>query len=146
MRVLCSSALTLAALVSAVPLLAQSPSDRAAAAMPADSLAHARRLTDWFFAGQFDSLRLWLAPELQAGRTPEKLQEDLDQLVTRAGVEVEVLEERFAKRNRQTQYWRTSWYSVFSEPILFRWAFDREGRITGMGLGPASSPPAIDPD
>jgi hypothetical protein len=145
MRALNSSALALAALVSAVPLLAQSPSDPPAV-MPADSLAHARRLTDWFFSGRFDSLRVWLTPGTREERTPANLQEDLDRLVGRAGVEVEVIEERFVKRNRQTQYWRTSWYSVFPEPVLFRWAFDKEGRIAGMGLGPASSPPEIDPD
>ena len=66
-------------------------------------------------------------------------------LTARAGLETEVLEEKFVKRNGNTQYWRTSNYTVFDEPVLFRWAFNKQGQIVGMGLGPASDAPPIDP-
>jgi hypothetical protein len=146
MRALYSSAFTLLVLGVATPLAAQTDSTPPAASMPADSLAHARKLTDWFFTARFDSLHAWLSPGMQKSRSPEKLQEDLEQLVSRAGLESDVVEEKFVKRNGQTQYWRTGRYTIFPEPVLFRWAFDKQGRIDGMGLGPASSPPPIDPD
>ncbi|HEX6644858.1 MAG TPA: hypothetical protein VF037_09270 [Gemmatimonadales bacterium] len=146
MRALYTSAVVLLALGTAAPLAAQADTAAAPVTMPADSLAHARKLTEWFFTAQFDSLHRWLTPEMRERRTPASLQEDLDQLVSRAGLESEVVEEKFVKRNGQTQYWRTGRYTIFPEPVLFRWAFDKQGRIGGMGLGPASSPPPIDPD
>jgi len=56
-----------------------------------------------------------------------------------------VVEERFVKRNGQTQYWRTSKYSLPSEPIMLRWVLNAKGEILGMGLNPASQAPPIDP-
>jgi hypothetical protein len=50
------------------------------------------------------------------------------------------------KRNGMTQYWRTGKYTLYEEPILFRWAFNKQGEIAGMGVGPASQAPPIDPE
>lgn len=113
--------------------------------MPADSLAHARKLTEWFFTAQHDSVLPHFATDGESMTTAE-LQNRLEQLTSRAGLESEVLEEKFVKRNGLTQYWRTGKYTVFEEPVLFRWAFDKQGRIAGMGVGPASQAPPIDPD
>ena len=142
-----SSALvaTLLSLSAAAALPAQNAASAGAAAMPADSLAHARHLTDLFFSGKHDSLLVHFA----AGDEPmtvAELQNRLEQLAGRAGSEVEVVEEKFVKRNGMTQYWRTGKYTDFEEPVLFRWAFTKQGQIAGMGLGPASNAPPVDPD
>jgi hypothetical protein len=111
--------------------------------MPADSLAHARKLTEWFFTAQHDSVLPYFATDGEPMTTAE-LQDRLEELTARAGLESEVLEEKFVKRNGLTQYWRTGKYTVFEEPVLFRWAFTKEGQIAGMGVGPASQAPPID--
>ena len=136
------SALALTALLGS----ALGPSLSAQASMPADSLAHARKLTDFFFTARHDSLLPYFANEGDEAMTVSELQTRLDQLVARAGLESEVVEEKFVKRNGMTQYWRTGKYTVFAEPVLFRWAFNKQGQIVGMGLGPASQAPPIDQD
>ena len=135
------TALTLAALI--VPAAGSGLS--AQASMPADSLAHARKLTEWFFTARHDSVLPYFAPDGDRQMTTGELQERLEGLTARAGLETEVLEEKFVKRNGNTQYWRTSNYTIFDEPVLFRWAFNKQGQIVGMGLGPASDAPPIDP-
>ncbi len=110
-----------------------------------DSLALSRQYTVWFFSGQLDSLFAHHAPETRAGMSKDVLQNSLVEMTTRAGSEVEVLEEKFVKRNGRTQYWRTSKFSDFEEPLLFRLALDSELQIIGMGMGPASKAPPIDP-
>jgi hypothetical protein len=134
-------ALALAALlVSAAPALA------AQASMPADSLAHARHLTDLFFNGRHDSVLVHFDAEGRAQTSVTELLDRLEELAGRAGLESEVLEEKFVKRNGLTQYWRTGKYTLHEEPILFRWAFNKQGQIAGMGVGPASQAPPIDPE
>ena len=128
----------LAAGLSAAPTAAQT-------GMPADSLAYARQLTTWFFAGEIDSVVAHL--DSAAIDAEVVWQGRLDELTGRAGVETEVLEEKFAKRNGNTQYWRTSKFSQFTaEPIVFRWAFNKDGKIIGVGVSPQSQAPPIDPD
>ena len=117
----------------------------AQAQMPADSLAHARKLTEWFFTAQHDSVVAHFATDGDPITTAE-LQDRLEEFTARAGIESEVLEEKFVKRNGMTQYWRTGKYSVFEEPVLFRWAFNKQGQIAGMGVGPASQAPPVDKD
>jgi hypothetical protein len=135
--------LTLAALaagLSTVPAAAQT-------AMPADSLAYARQLTNWFFAGEIDSIVAHLDSSGQGIDAEVVWQKRLDELTARVGVETEVLEEKFAKRNGNTQYWRTSRFSDFTEePVTFRWAFNKAGKIIGVGMNPQSKAPPIDPD
>lgn len=129
----------LAAGLTAAPAAAQ-------AGMPADSLAYARQLTAWFFAGQVDSIVAHSDSGGQGIDAEARVQERLEQLISRVGVETEVLEEKFAKRNGNTQYWRTSKFSEFTtEPVVFRWAFNKQGQIIGMGLSPQSQAPPIDP-
>lgn len=135
------TALTLTALLGA----ATAPTLSAQASMPADSLAHARKLTDWFFTARHDSLLAYFATDGEA-MTAAELQNRLEQFTARAGLETEVVEEKFVKRNGLTQYWRTGKYTVFEEPVLFRWAFNKQGQIAGMGVGPASQAPPIDKD
>lgn len=110
-----------------------------------NALALARKYTEWFFAGQMDSLiRHMPVAEGQTQPTVEQLQERLDMVTSRAGNETEVIEEMFVKRNGAFQYWRTSRFDNFPEPFLFRWVIDEAGNIQGMGLGPRSQAPPTD--
>lgn len=135
------TAITLATLVGSNA----GPGLVAQTAMPADSLAHARKLTEWFFTARHDSVLPHFANDGHEV-TAAELQRGLEELTARAGLESEVLEEKFVRRNGMTQYWRTGTYTVFEEPVLFRWAFNKQGQIAGMGYGPASQAPPIDPD
>jgi hypothetical protein len=137
------TAISLATLLGATA----GPGLSAQSAMPADSLAHARKLTEWFFTARHDSvLPHFAVDDGDQQVTTAELQERLEGLTARAGLETEVVEEKFVKRNGNTQYWRTSKYTIFEEPVLFRWAFNKQGQIIGMGVGPASDAPPIDPD
>jgi hypothetical protein len=144
-------------LAAAAPLRAQSPSKpeakkveagkveagKAGAKAAVDSLALARQFTQWFYNAQWDSL-LAHSP---AGERPsrDEMQRQLDLLTARAGTETQVLEEKFVMRKGRPQYWRTAKFSAMEEPILLRWVIDPTGQIAGMGLGPASQAPPIDP-
>jgi hypothetical protein len=127
-----------------VALLAAGPA-AAQGAKSTDSLALCRQYTQWFFTGQMDSVLAHHAPETREGMSKDVLQNRLVEMTTRAGSEVGVLEEKFVKRNGRTQYWRTSKFSDFEEPLLFRWALDAQLQIIGMGMGPKSQAPPVDP-
>jgi hypothetical protein len=135
------AALALAALLTLAP---------AAAAQTALSdpeyLELGRKSYDWFLGAQFDSLMAHTAADTWAavGGT-EGMQQRLGELYTRAGTEVEFVEERMTRRRGNPQYWREARYSNFTdEPIVFRWVFNEQGEITGMGLGPRSRTPEPD--
>jgi len=114
---------------------------------PVDSLALARQYTMWFYAGMADSLLAHYDPADSAGRgNAEQILQALDQLTARAGNEVSVIEEKFIKRNGRTQYWRTAKFDHMDEPILLRWVIMPDGYIGGLGLGPLSQAPPIDPN
>lgn len=119
----------------------------AAAPQKPDSLALARQYTMWFYTGQVDSL---IAHHPLAERSDTTLRRQLtqqsEQVALRAGVESAVIEEKFVKRNRRTQYWRTARFSNFPEPFLVRWIINPDGTIGGLGLGPLSQAPPIDPN
>lgn len=138
-RTLVPSLAAVAALTLAAPLQAQTASPMA------DSLAHARRITQWFFTSQADSLIQFVPPADREKMTKQAILTRVGELTARVGTETEVLEERFVKRNGQTQYWRTSKYTLASEPIMVRWVLNAKGEILGMGLNPASQAPPIDP-
>jgi hypothetical protein len=123
----------------AAPLEAQV----ASAAAPVDSLALARQYTRWFYDAQWDSLLAHAPADRRPSR--EELQQQLDMLTARAGTELWVLEEKFVRRNGRPQYWRTARFTAREEPILLRWVIDPDGSIGGLGLGPASDPPPVDP-
>jgi hypothetical protein len=105
-----------------------------------------RKSYDWFLGAQFDSLMAHTAADTWAavGGT-EGMQQRLGELYTRAGTEVEFVEEKMTRRRGNPQYWREARYSNFTdEPIVFRWVFNEQGEITGMGLGPRSRTPEPD--
>lgn len=120
------------------PLAAQQPLHK-------DSLEIVRRASHFFYTGEADSLIAMMSPSTLAelgGR--EGLLAGISQVGTRAGDEVEVVEERWNLRNGQRQYWRTSKMTLFPEDFLLRFNIDDQGLITGIGLGPARSAPPIE--
>jgi len=120
------------------------------AATPAqkpDSLALARQYTAWFYTGQVDSLIAHHAADARSDTTlRRRLVQQSEQVALRAGDETAVIEEKFVKRNGRTQYWRTARFSTFPEPFLVRWVMNPDGTIGGLGLGPLSQAPPIDPN
>ena len=146
-------AAVLLALVATAPLAAQSPASRQTSAasqqgapsFTRDSLAFAQRLTQWFYTAQGDSLRQFIPQEDLQRFTPAEISRQLAEVTARAGTETEVIEEKFVKRNGNTQYWRAAKFSNAPEPVLFRWAFNASGQIIGLGFGLLSQAPPIDP-
>ena len=128
-------------------MLLATPAALSAQAQPVrpDSLALARKFTTWFYTGQVDSLLAHSPADNRDSTSRRRYAEQLDQLSVRAGVETAVIEEKFAMRNGRPQYWRTARFSNFPEPILLRWVIDGNGQLIGMGLGPLSQAPPIDP-
>lgn len=121
------------------------PAASAQTALPADSLERARTAARFFYAGEADSLIARMTPAtLESIGGKAGLLEGLSMVGTRAGDEVSVVEERWNLRNGQRQYWRTSKMSAFPDDFLLRFNFDAEGRITGIGMGPAASAPPVE--
>ena len=137
-------ALIAAVALAAMPLAAQTPA--AATPAPIDSLALGRKYATWFYAGQMDSV---LAHHSAAGRaelTIDDLQKRLMEVAARAGQEDSVIEEKFVKRNGQTQYWRVARFSSYAEePLVLRLVILPTGEIGGMGFNPLSRTPPVDP-
>jgi len=131
---------------SSAPAPAARPSAPPPAALPADSFDLARKYTKWFYEQQVDSLVAHHPAE--ARKDPALATRLLDSykgLSEHAGKELWVTDERFITRNGQRQYWRTASFSGFDEPVLVRWVMNSKGEITGLGLGPKSDAPPIDP-
>lgn len=131
---------------SSAPAPAARPTAPPPAALPADSFDLARKYTKWFYEQQVDSLVAHHPAE--ARKDPALATRLLDSykgLSEHAGKELWVTDERFITRNGQRQYWRTASFSGFDEPVLVRWVMNSKGEITGLGLGPKSDAPPIDP-
>ena len=111
-----------------------------------DSLERARKFTLWLYTNQTDSLFASMDTASQRElKTAKALEETVAELATRAGSEEQLLEERWVTRNGRRQYWRKARFSGIAEPFLVRWVIDAPGTIGGLGLGPASQAPPIDP-
>jgi hypothetical protein len=116
------------------------------AALPADSFDLARKYTQWFYAQQVDSLIAHHSPEARKDTAlAARLAGAFKGLTDHAGTEIWVTDERFITRNGQRQYWRTASFTGFAEPVLVRWVMNSKGELTGLGLGPKSDAPPIDP-
>ena len=111
-----------------------------------DSLALARQYTVWFYTGEVDSLIKHHPADAQRDTTlRRRITARMEELAVRAGTETAVIEEKFVKRNGATQYWRSAKFTDFAEPLLLRWVMHPDGTIGGMGMGPLSQAPPIDP-
>src|SRR5437868_6603218 len=154
--------LALLGLVGAAPLAAQTPaaappqSATATAPDPTkrtppkldyDSLAFGRQLTEWFYYAQVDSLWAHTHPMMQQQMgSKDKWSEMVAQFTGRAGMETDVVEERWVKRNGKRQYWHIFHASEFTEePLMLRWVLEPGKLVGGLGLNPASQAPAVDP-
>ncbi len=116
------------------------------AQLPADSMTIARKYTQWFYTSQIDSLVAHLDSVNRAKPGIKQQYESLTaDLAVRGGTEKLLMDEKFITRNGARQYWRTAMFSIFSEPLLLRWVISAKGEILGIGMGPASQAPPIDP-
>jgi hypothetical protein len=113
--------------------------------LPADSMELGRKFTEWFYTGQADSLLAYLVVNPERPMTTDDIERSILQVASRAGNEVSVIEEKFITRNGARQYWRTAKMSILEEPFLLRWVITPEGKIGGLGMGPLSQAPPIDP-
>ena len=143
--------LALAAPLSAqTPAPAPAPSATPAAAPVAldyDSVAFAHQLTDWFYAGEVDSLFAHSDAGLQANFPRDKWVDATGQWLTRAGSETSLVEERWVRRNGLRQYWRVMNVSNFPDgAVMLRWALEPGKKIAGVGMNPASQAPPVDPN
>ena len=113
--------------------------------LPADSMELGRKYTMWFYTGMADSLLAHMDSANRADMTVERIQQAMLNVATRAGNEVSVVEEKFITRNGARQYWRAAKMDILEEPFLLRWVITPKGQIAGVGMGPLSQAPPIDP-
>jgi hypothetical protein len=113
--------------------------------LPADSMELARKYTMWFYTGMADSLLAHMDSASRANMTKEQFEQAMLQVAARAGNEVSVIEEKFITRNGARQYWRAARMDILEEPFLLRWVITARGKIAGMGIGPLSEAPPVDP-
>ncbi|MDH3732470.1 MAG: hypothetical protein OEU54_03010 [Gemmatimonadota bacterium] len=112
---------------------------------PVDSLALARQYTSWLYAGEADSL---VASSTESARegfsTHSRWTQYAEQISRMAGEEVAVLEESWKLRNGDCQYYRLAAFSDMEDFMVVRWIITKEGRIGGVGVGPAEQTPPFD--
>jgi hypothetical protein len=112
--------------------------------LPADSLDRMRRYTDWFLAGQVDSVWAHVNTRGRTAFTREALAERHGMLLQATGGAFDTVEERFVWRNGARQFWRTMRAPAAPENLVLRWVVGGDGEIEGMGLNLASGVPPID--
>ncbi|MDB4881800.1 MAG: hypothetical protein JWL95_566 [Gemmatimonadetes bacterium] len=144
----------LAALVLPVGAFGQNAPSPAAAAsarprpapLPKDSLERARRYATWLLTSRTDSMfaNLDSATRAQFGSS-SVLDDAAAEVAIRFGYELRVVEERWVTRLGKRQYWRTSKYSSFDEPVILRLVILSTGQLAGLGINPLSQAPPVDP-
>jgi hypothetical protein len=113
--------------------------------LPPDSLERARRYMTWFKEAKTDSLWPHVVPGIGGALSSSaSLAAMSAEFRTRAGTIRGVVEERFAWRGGNRQFWQTLDASDAPEPILLRWVLGADGRIRGMGLTLLSEAPPVD--
>ncbi|MBA2291965.1 MAG: hypothetical protein H0W15_05845 [Gemmatimonadales bacterium] len=105
-----------------------------------------RTYTRWFLAGQADSLVAVTDPAaLEKMGGPEGIQTVMEQVTTRAGIELAVVEEKLTRRRGALQFWHAGNFSeLTTDQLVIRWLIDEHGKITGAGIGPRSNAPPVD--
>ncbi len=112
---------------------------------PVDSLALARQYTAWLYAGEVDSLAAHSNEDMQKNNQEEGTYRTVSNLIAeRAGFELNPVEETWKLRNGRCQYWRTAPFTEMPDGLLIRWVLDPDGRIDGLGAGPASQVPPVE--
>jgi hypothetical protein len=109
-------------------------------------ILYGRQITEWFFAGQTDSVLAHSSPDvLERMGGAQGLTGARDELLARAGSETKVISDKMTKRKGNPQYWRESTYENAPEPIVLRFVFNAQAQVIGIGMGPRSQSPAPDP-
>ncbi len=139
------STLYLAALLLAPAALNAQAASPAAAPTDAQLIAKGRQLTDWWYAGQADSIYAIMTPDARAKMDKGEFLQQRDMILARIGSEVIVVEDKMTLRKGNRQYWRESKVETMDEPVVMRWVFDTEGNVIGLGINPKSAAPAPDP-
>jgi hypothetical protein len=137
--------LPLAASAQAAPVVPGETRPKPAQLAP-DSLERARQYVAWLYGNQTDSLFAHMDSVSQRDtRNAQGLEPIVARLASRAGTEEALISERWVLRNGLRQYWRTARFSLVPEPFLVRLVLIAPGTFSGVGLGPASQAPPIDP-
>jgi hypothetical protein len=112
----------------------------------AEYLTLGRKFYDWFISAEAESLLAHMDPDGRQGAGGVAgVNQAVADFLARSGVEQELLEEKVNRRRGHPQYWRESRYTTFTnEPLVFRFVFDEQGQIIGVGMGPKSGTPAPD--
>ncbi|MEE9206757.1 MAG: hypothetical protein V3U67_00080 [Gemmatimonadota bacterium] len=113
--------------------------------LPPDSMEIGAKYTGWFLDGEADSLWAHFTHEQQERRSTDDIRSVMDQVLTVAGIEAEVIEQKYVMRHGMPQFWHTASFTDFEEPLMIRWVITPEGRIDGFGMNPLSQAPEIDP-
>lgn len=101
------------------------------------SLDHARKLVEFFWAGQVDSLWAEMSPELQGKvRSPEAISEKLLEVAGRYGSETKVIEETIVPADGRFVYERTIQLESSPGPLVFLWTFDADGQLSDVNMRP----------
>ncbi len=136
-----------AVVLAAAPLTAQDAAPAAPKPFTADEEARYLKLghqaVTFFFDGKADSLLAMMdsATKTRAGGV-DGVRQQMDAVAERGGVPLTVKAERMTRRNGQPQFWYEADMSNYAdEPIVFRWLFNEQGQITGIGMGPKSNAP-----
>lgn len=105
-----------------------------------------RKYTQWFFDAQYDSLWAHMNQDMRDDLgEAAAIAEHREQFASRVGEETAVLMEMVMMRNGAPQYWRTSSYTMMTEPVMLRWVIV-DGEIWGIGMNLASQAPPTDPE
>ena len=132
-------------LLVAGALIASAATAQAQEQLPPDSMELGRKYTMWFYTNLPDSLLAHMDSSSRGQMTVAEIEQAMANVASRAGNEISVIEEKFITRNGRRQYWRTAKMDIMEEPFLIRWVITPKGEIAGVGMGPASQTPPIDP-
>lgn len=111
-----------------------------AAAQASVTLDHARKLVDFFWAGQADSLWAQMSTSLREKvGSPEAITEKLLEVAGRYGSETKVLEETIVPREGRFVYERTIELENAPAPLVFIWAYDADRRLSDVNMRPKSA-------
>lgn len=138
--------LSLLATLAATPLVAQGPPPKPEPLSAADStrlMGLGHRYMGWLLAGRVDSLvGVMTADFVESGGGAAAVAERLGILAERGGQETGGVAERMTRRNGKPQFWHEGNFALFdAEPLVIRFLFDGNGKISGMGMGPKSQAP-----
>jgi hypothetical protein len=146
LALMAAPAATLAAQGAASPAPELKPPLTLNAADSARYLALGKTYTRWFLAGQADSLIAVTDPAaLEKMGGPDGFQTVMEQVTTRAGIELAVVEEKLTRRRGALQFWHAGNFSeLTTDQLVIRWLIDEHGKITGAGIGPRANAPPVD--